>query len=510
MSKQLLIGVDIGTSGTKTVIFDTEGNAVASALFEYGMAQPKNGWAEQNPEDWWKATYMSIAAAMEKAGADKSAVAGIGLSGQMHGLVILDDQDRVIRPSIIWCDQRTAEECGIIMSDLGDKIITETANEALTGFTASKIKWVQRHEPENWAKVRKIMLPKDYIRYKLTGEFATEVSDGSGMQLMNITQRTWSKVMLDYFGIKESQLGHMYESCEATGKLTSEAAALCGLEPGVIVAGGAGDQAASAIGNGIVKTGVASITLGTSGVVFVHSDDVHIDPAGRINAFCHAVPGKWHMMGCTQGAGLSFKWFRDEIMPEIAEKAAAEGKIVNKALDDIAASVPAGAGGVIFLPYLMGERSPHPDPDARGVFFGLSASHGRAEMLRAVLEGVAYSLYDNGRAVESMGIPMSDICIAGGGANSRLWTQIIADTYGVSVSKTNSSESGALGVAILAGCAAGIYDSVPSACSSIIRRTSVTEPNADMTPVYRRFYDLYVGLYESLKDRFKTLSAINR
>ena len=507
--KQLLIGVDIGTSGTKTVIFDTEGNALQSALVEYGMSQPKNGWAEQDPEDWWKATYTSISAAMEKLGADRSAVAGIGLSGQMHGLVLLDACDRVIRPSIIWCDQRTGEECRIINSDLGQTIISETANEALTGFTAAKLKWVQRHEPENWAKTAKIMLPKDYVRYRLTGEFATEVSDGSGMQLMNVPSRSWSKVMLDYFSIKDGMLGHMYESCEATGKLTAEAAALCGLEPGVVVAGGAGDQAASAIGNGIVKSGVASITLGTSGVVFVQSDDVHIDPAGRVNTFCHAVPGCWHVMGCTQGAGLSFKWLRDTILPELAASLAAEGKIVNKALDEIAAEVPAGSRGLIFMPYLMGERSPHPDPDARGVFFGLSSMHTRAEMIRATLEGVAYSLYDNGCAVESMGIPMSDICISGGGANSRLWTQIIADTYGRPVSKTNSAESGALGVAILAGCAAGIYSSVPQACADIVRRTSVTEPDADKTPVYRRYYDLYVGLYESLKDRFKELAKIS-
>ena len=508
---ELLIGCDIGTSGTKAVVFDASGKAVSSATYEYGMSQPQNGWAEQDPLDWWQGACSAIKEAVENSGASPDAVRGIGLSGQMHGLVMLDESDRVIRPAIIWCDQRTAKECEEMTADLGlDTLMKITCSPALTGFTASKIKWVQNNEPENWARCAKLMLPKDYIRYRLTGEFATEVSDASGMQLLDVPNRRWSDTMLSYFGIKPSMVGKMYESQEATGRLTASAAALCGLNPGVVVAGGAGDQAASAVGNGIVKSGVASITMGTSGVVFVHSDSVKTDKEGRVHTFCHAVPGAWHVMGVTQGAGLSFKWFRDNFMGDAAATAAMFGAPLNKYLDDIAATVPAGARGLLYLPYLMGERSPHADPYCRGVFFGLSALHGRPEMLRAVLEGVVYSLLDCAEVIEEMGIPVSDIYLAGGGTNSKLWTQMMSDAFGKTMFKPNSSESGALGVALLAGVASGIYPDIAGASTDIVVKTASNKPDMKLHDIYKGYFDLYKNIYLSLKADFKTLAGLDR
>lgn len=501
-----LIGTDIGTSGTKTVLFDVSGNTIADALYEYELSQPHNGWAEQNPADWWKAVCLSIHDVITKSGVNTADIKGIGLSGQMHGLVMLDKNDEVIRPSIIWCDQRTALECEQITSVIGaEKLIEITANPALTGFTVSKIMWVKNNEPENFERCTKIMLPKDYIRYMLTGEFATEVSDASGMQLLDIPVRRWSSFVLDKLGIGIEKLGKVYESCEITGQVNASAAVLTGLKKGTIVVGGAGDQAAGAVGNGIVREGVISATIGTSGVVFAHTDKISIDPKGRVHTFCHAVPGAWHVMGVTQAAGLSFKWMRDSFFKNEKETASLLGEDINYIMDKICARVPCGANGLIYLPYLMGERTPHLDPDARGVFFGLSAIHGKSDMLRAVMEGVIYSLCDCINIIRGMGTEPETVLASGGGGNSKLWRQMMADAFGMNISVSNSKQGGALGVAILAGVGAGIYESVPSACAALIGVKETTVYDAGNTKIYNKYYKLYGELYERLRPCFKAL-----
>ncbi len=504
-----LIGSDIGTSGTKTVLFDEAGRTVASSLIEYPLYQPKNGWAEQEPTDWWNAVCGTIKDVITKAGVDKNDVKGVGLSGQMHGLVMLDENDKVIRPSIIWCDQRTGEAAAELTELIGaEKLLEITANPALTGFTAAKIMWVKKNEPANFDRIKKIMLPKDYIRYMLTGEFATEVSDASGMQLMNVAERKWSDYVIDKIGLDKSQLGKMYESCEVTGKVTPAAAEKTGLAVGTIVVGGAGDQAACAVGNSIVKEGVISATIGTSGVVFAHTDKMLMDPKGRVHTLCHAVPGAWHIMGVTQGAGLSFKWFRDNFFT--AEKLTAEelGENPNKIIDKIAATVPAGSNRLIYLPYLMGERTPHLDPDARGVFFGLSALHTKADMVRSVLEGVTYSLRDCLEIIRGLGVNPDFVYASGGGGSSPLWQQMMADVFGIRIALGSSKEGGALGVAILAGVGAGIYSDVVSACDALIYETKSISPVAETVETYNKAYPIYTNLYKSLKDDFKALSKL--
>ena len=506
-----LLGIDIGTSSTKTILFDTDGAAVASAVGEYPMYQPKNGWAEQEADDWWNATKASIGEVMAKSKINPRDIAGIGLSGQMHGLVMLDGDSRPLRRSIIWCDQRTALECEQITSLVGaEKLIEITANPALTGFTASKIMWVKNNEPEIYAKCRKILLPKDYIRFKLTGEFATEVSDASGMQLLDVPNRRWSDYVADKLGIDIDMLGKVYESPEITGTLTKEAAESCGLCEGIPVVGGAGDQAASAVGNGIVKPGAVSATIGTSGVVFAHLENLAIDKLGRAHTFCHAVPGAWHVMGVTQGAGLSYKWFRDNFMT--SEKYTAEqlGFDPNTLIDEIAETSPPGANGLVYLPYLMGERTPHLDADCRGVFFGLSAMHQKKDMLRAVLEGVVFSLADCLGIIREMGTNPGFVYAAGGGANSRLWRQMMADIMGIEIAVNTSTESGALGVAILAGVGTGVYGSVEEACNDIIKAKSSQLPDEKNRALYAKLYELYGGLYTSLKQDFAKLAKINQ
>ena len=503
------LGADIGTSGTKTVMFDVNGTVIASASEEYPLYQPKNGYAEQNPEDWANAVLHTIAAVMQKSGVKAEDVKGIGLSGQMHGLVMLDADNKVIRPAIIWCDQRTAAECEEITERVGaERLIEITANPALTGFTASKILWVRNHEPENYAKCRHILLPKDYIRFVLTGVYATEVSDASGMQLLDIPNRCWSDEVLEKLDIDKSLLAKVYESPEITGEVTAEAAAKTGLKAGTPVVGGAGDNAAAAIGTGVAKDGRAFTTIGTSGVVFAHSSKISIDPKGRVHTFCCAVPGCWHVMGVTQAAGLSLKWFRDQFCA--AEMQTAKGMGVDEyyLMDKEAEQSPIGANRLLWLPYLMGERTPHLDADARGVFFGLSAMHQKRDLLRAVMEGVAFSLRDCVEIFREMKIEPDSMMACGGGGTSPLWRQMLADLYACNINTTHSKEGPALGVAILAMVGTGAYPSVADACDAIIRTDKTCAPNAEAVPVYEKYYQLYTKVYPQLKEQFAELAKL--
>jgi len=504
-----LLGIDIGTSGTKTVLFDLFGNAAASATQEYPLYQPQNGWAEQEPSDWWKAVVGTIQAVLKKSGANASEIGGVGLSGQMHGLVMLDENNQVLRKSIIWCDQRTGTQCEEITSLVGrERLIEITANPALTGFTASKILWVRENEPRLYDRCRHILLPKDYIRFMLTGAYATEVSDASGMQLLDIPRRCWSNEVLNRLGIDKALLGKVYESPEITGKISKSAAELTGLASGTPVVGGAGDNAAAAVGTGVVKDGLAFATIGTSGVVYAHSSKIQIDPKGRVHTFCSAVPGEWHMMGVCLASGLSLKWFRDNFCSEEIEKANIQGADPYVLMDDEARQIRPGCDRLIYLPYLMGERTPHLDPACRGVFFGLSAMHTRAHMIRAVMEGVSYSLLDCALILREMGVGITEMTACGGGGSSTLWRKMMSDMFGCDVLTVTSKEGPALGVALLAGVGAGAYSSVQEACEIVIKRDKLQKPDSNLTEFYSGYHKLYTELYRSLKADFEKLSKL--
>lgn len=505
-----VIGIDIGTSGTKTVLFDETGKVISSASAEYPLYQPKNGYAEQEPADWWNAASSTVRKVITESGINSGEIAGVGLSGQMHGLVMLDENGEVLRRSIIWCDQRTAAEVDEMNEKLGrEKLIEITANPALTGWTAAKILWVKNNEPDIFSKCRHILLPKDYIRYKLTGEYATEVSDASGMQLLDVPNRCWSEEVCDTLGIDMSMLAKVYESCEVTGKISRSAAGMTGLAEGTVVVGGAGDNAAAAVGTGVVTDGKAFTTIGTSGVVFAHTSKVSIDSKGRVHTCCAAVPGCWHIMGVTQGAGLSLKWFRDNFCQAEKDTARLMGVDEYFLMDKEAGTVPIGANRLLYLPYLMGERTPHLDPDARGVFFGLSAIHTKKDMLRAVMEGVAYSLRDCVEVCREMGIDVSDMMACGGGGTSPLWRQMLADLYACPVKTAVSKEGPALGAAILAMVGAGIYSSVPDACEKLVGVSEIQSPIEENVSVYEKFFRLYDEIYPAVKDKFAKLAQLS-
>lgn len=504
-----VLGIDLGTSGTKTVLFDQEGHGICSCTVEYPMYQPHNGWAEQDPQDWWHAAVETIQTVLKKSGVNPQDVVSLGISGQMHGLVMLDEKGQVLRRSIIWCDQRTQAECDEIHEKVGrEKLIAITANPALTGFTLSKVLWVRNHEPEVYAKCRHILLPKDYVRYMLTSDFATEVSDASGMQMLDVPNRCWSDELLNILNIDKSLLAKVYESCEVTGHVSEEAAALTGLSAETLVVGGAGDNAAAAVGTGVVEDGKAFTTIGTSGVVFAHTDKLAIDPQGRVHTFCCAVPGAWHVMGVTQAAGLSLKWYRDNFCD--AEKQAAQQMGIDPydLMNKEAAQSPIGANKLIYAPYLMGERTPHLDADCRGMFFGLSAMHTRRDLLRAVMEGVSYSLRDCLGVLKEMGVNPEQMLACGGGGKSPLWRQMLADVFNCPVATTVNTEGPALGVAILAGVGAGLYKSVPEACHAMIHVNPAQEPIPENVPQYAKVYEVYRMLYPANKDVFKALGKL--
>jgi xylulokinase len=428
----VFLGIDVGTSGTKTLAIREDGKILASATEEYPLASPKPGWSEQAPEDWWQATLKSVRRILASRQIKPADVAGIGLSGQMHGSVFLDKKHQVIRPAILWNDQRTAKECAEIERRAGGrkKLIQLVANPALTGFTAPKILWLRANEPRNYARTVKVLLPKDYVRFRLTGEFATEVSDASGTLLLDVKRRAWCKPLLDKLEIDPSLLPSVHESHEITGRLAGDPAEALGLRAGVPVVGGGGDQAAGAVGNGIVKSGAISATLGTSGVVFAHSDKVQIDPHGRVHTFCHAVAGKWHVMGVVLSAGGSLQWYRNRLCGEETAQALRQRVDTYDILAAQAAEAGPGCEGLFFLPYLTGERTPHADPHARGAWVGLTIRHGRPHLVRSVMEGAAFAMRDCLEIIKGMHIPVKEIRLSGGGARSKLWRQIQADVYG--------------------------------------------------------------------------------
>ncbi|MDR1598665.1 MAG: xylulokinase [Oscillospiraceae bacterium] len=509
MSNAYVLGLDLGTSGTKTALFSADGKQICGAAREYPLYQPHNGWAEQEPSDWWHAAVETIGEVVRGSGVDPSRIKALGMSGQMHGLVMLDGDGNTLGRSIIWADQRTGAECERITSLVGaERMIAVTANPALTGFTASKIMWVKNHQPELFDKCQHILLPKDYIRYMLTGDFATEVSDASGMQLLDVPNRRWSEEVTGKLGIPIELLGKVYESPEVTGHISEEAARLTGLSVSTLVVGGAGDNAAAAVGTGVVRDGRAFCTIGTSGVVFSHTDRLSIDPKGRAHTFCCAVPGAWHVMGVVQSAGLSLRWLRDTVCSAEARLAAERGVDPYDVMAEAASRSPIGANRLVYLPYLMGERAPHLDPDCRGAFVGLSAMHTRDDLIRAVMEGVTYALCDSVSMLRGMGVALDNVLAVGGGARSGFWRAMLADVFGCPISVPERAEGAALGAAILAAVGAGLYPSVADACERIIKVSSTIQPDAGKSAVYGKVYQLYDRLYPALRDWFKELKDV--
>jgi xylulokinase len=489
-SARYVIGIDVGTGGTRAVLVDDKGEVLASATGEHAhFASPRNGWAEQDPHDWWKACKQALVKLIRENNVSAAQIAAVGLTGQMHGAVLLDENDEVLRPALIWCDQRTQEECDELNQTVGPKRLVElTSNPALTNFTLTKLMWVRTHEPEIWKRFRSFLLPKDYIRMRMTGVRATDVSDASGTLLLDVAHRRWSQEMLKATHLDASCLPQLFESPEITGKITA------GLAEGTPVVAGAGDQAAGAIGMGIVKAGDVSATIGTSGVVFAATDQPFLDPRGRLHTFCHAIPNRWHVMGVTQAAGLSFRWFRDNF----GTLPGSTGDPYDS-LTQEAAAIPPGADGVLWAPYLMGERTPHLDSEVRGALIGLAASHGRGHIIRAILEGVAFSLKDSLTIFAEIGVPVNDIRLGGGGAISPLWRQIQADVYAQPVSKLAAEQGGAHGAAILAGVGAGLWPSVDEACSRFVHVALSVKPDAASSATLQKQYAVYRAIYPALK-----------
>jgi xylulokinase len=494
------LGIDIGTGGSRALLVDERGGVRAGFTAPHEEMQMERPlWAEQRPENWWDAAVDAIRGVLARAGVAGSRVKGIGLSGQMHGLVILDEDGAVIRPSLIWCDQRSQPQVDAVNARIGrEKVLRYIANPVLTGFTLPKLLWVRDHEPRNFARVRKMLLPKDYVRFRLTGEFASEVSDASGTAVFDVVNRRWSFEMMDALDLDRAILPACYESSEVSGKVTPLVAELTGLAAGTPVVGGGGDQASSAVGNGIVEPGIVSCTLGTSGVVFAHMDQVAYDPAGRVHTFCHAVRDKWHVMGVTQGAGLSLQWFRNQLAPGTDYDS----------LTAEAAHSPAGAQGLFWLPYLMGERTPHLDATARGGWIGLTNRHTRADLIRAVIEGVSYSQRDCLDIVASLGVPLSSVRASGGGAQSAFWRQLLADILGTRVVTLETQEGSAYGAALLALAGTGAYGSVPEVCRNAIRETESVSPRPAEAAYYAKAHAVYQALYPALKPIFGRIAEL--
>ena len=491
------LGIDVGTGGSRVVVIDENGKVTASANAAHAdFASPEIGWAEQSPDDWWRVVVAAIREVLRNVKAEE--IGAIGFSGQMHGSVFLDETDTVIRPALLWCDQRTGKQCAEITEKTGaENLINLVSNPAVTGFALPKLLWLRENEPENWEKVKTVLLPKDYIRLKLSGDKASDVADSSGTLLFDVKRRKWSNEMLDAFEINKNLLPKVYESIDVTGKISKSAAEETGLKEGTLLVAGAGDNASGAIGMGITEAGKTSATIGTSGVIFAVTDAPKLDLKGRIHTLCHAIPARWHNTGVTLAAGLSLKWFRANF---------GEGKSFDE-LTDEAAKIPAGADGAIWLPYLMGERTPHLDPNARAAFVGLTASHTRAHLTRAVLEGVAFSLRDSLEIFKESGAEISSVRLGGGGAKSKLWRQIQSDVYGKTVEIIEADEGAAFGAAILAGVGFGHWKTVDEACEKTIRVVEIIEPNQEAFEKLSRNYEAYKMLYSALRPAMRVLTS---
>lgn len=496
-TKSYFLGVDTSTTSSKVLLIDEAGAAVAVASSPHTLQTPRPLWSEQNPLEWWQAVCVSIRSVLRKAGVKADTVAAIGLTGQMHGLVLLDDVGEVLRPAILWNDQRTQVQCDEIHLRIGrERFIQITGNVALTGFTAPKILWVKENEPEIYAKATHVLLPKDFVRYKLTGDFAMDKADGSGTVLFNLKERDWSGEVLSALGIPRSWMPPLYEGPQITGTVTRAAAEATGLKAGTLVVAGGGDQAAQAVGVGAVKPGIIGLTVGTSGVVFATTPSALIEPEGRLHAFCHAVPGMWHFMGVMLSAAGSLQWYRDTLAPGIS---------FNDLLKE-AETVPAGSEGLQFLPYLSGERTPHPDPLARGAFIGLTLRHGRGHMTRAVLEGVAFGLKDIFTLIQNAGLgAIVQVRASGGGVKSPLWRQILASVLEADLITVDTVEGAAYGAALLAGVGTGVWSNVATACKEVVRLAEITKPNEGQVGIYRIMYPIYRELYPALKSTFQKM-----
>jgi xylulokinase len=502
MTQSLFLGIDVSTTGAKALLIDEAGDVVASATTPLPLSTPKPLWSEQDPHDWWDGIVKSIRQALSEAaagggGATGDAVQAIGLTGQMHGLTLLDADGEVLRPAILWNDQRTGAQCDEIRDRLGkSRLIQITGNDALTGFTAPKILWVREHEPEVYAKAAHILLPKDYIRYRLTGEYGTDKAGAAGTILFDLEARDWSEEVLEALEIPAAWLPETFEGPEVTGTVSAETAELTGLRAGTPVVGGGGDQAAGAVGVGAVEPGIVSLVLGTSGVVFATTGEPFIEPEGLLHAFCHAVPETWHLMGVMLSAAGSLAWYRNTLAPGVD-------------FDDLlapAAEIPPGAEGLLFAPYLTGERTPYPDPLARAGFVGLTLRHDKPHMTRAVLEGVAFGLRDSMELVKEAGLgDIKQIRLSGGGAKSPLWRQILADVMDQELVTVNTTEGAAFGAAVLAGVGAGGWAGVPEACQALVKVVDRVTPQPDQVAAYEALYPLYRGLYPALKPTFEAL-----
>jgi xylulokinase len=492
-----LLGIDVGTGGSRALVIDDAGRVIASATIEHApFASPRTGWAEQDARDWWRASAAAVRAVLSKEDVRAEEIACVGLTGQMHGAVLLDEGDAPLRPSIIWCDVRTHEQCRALTERVGaERLIQLVMNPALEGFTLPKLLWVREREPEVWERVRAVLLPKDYVRLRLTGEHATDVADASGTLLFDVGRRKWSEEMLDLVGLERNLLPRAFESAEVTGRVSAAGAEATGLSEGTPVVAGAGDQAAGAVGMGLVRPGAVSATIGTSGVVFAATDRPALDPKGRVHTFCHAVPDGWHVMGVTQGAGFSLRWFRDQFGAGLDD-----GRDPYERLSEEAASAPPGSEGLLWAPYLMGERTPHLDPHARAALVGLTASHTRAHVVRAILEGVAFSLRDTLTIFGEMNVPVETIRLGGGGARSGLWRQIQADVYGREVELVEADEGAAYGAALLAGVGGGAWGSVEDACAASVRVRERVAPEPEAARLLDEGYKAFQKLYPALRD----------
>src|SRR5215208_5334305 len=498
MATQYFLGIDTSTTSSKALIIDEHGEVIAVASSPHTLQTPKPLWSEQDPREWWEAVAASIRSVLEKAGIGGESIGAIGLTGQMHGLVLLDEAGNILRPAILWNDQRTQSQCDEIHQVIGkENFIQITGNVALTGFTAPKILWVKENEPDIYARAKHVLLPKDYIRYQLTGEYAMDKADGAGTVLFDLKRRDWSEEVLAALEIPPAWMPKTCEGPEFTGVVAEEAASLTGLKPGTPVAAGGGDQAAQAVGVGAVEPGIVGLTVGTSGVVFATTPSALIEPEGRLHAFCHAVPGMWHFMGVMLSAAGSLQWYRDTLAPEVS-------------FDDLlkeAETIPAGSEGLQFLPYLTGERTPYPDPLARGAFIGLTLRHGRAHMTRAVLEGVAFGLKDSFRLIQDAGLgAITQVRASGGGTKGALWRQILASVLEAELVTVKTTEGAAYGAALLAGVGTGAWMDVVSACKACIKITGSTQPDPTQMDAYRKSYVLYQELYPALKPSFERMS----